>query len=111
MADRVTIVPPRDPWPFSTVMVDDLEALVADGLLRPLSDVLRPEWMVPPSGADPNPPPRYVLSFVSFHERGFGVPASRFMRALLHHYGVELDRKSTRLNSSHSGESRMPSSA
>ena len=25
--------------------------------------------------------------------------------------GVELDRKSTRLNSSHSGESRMPSSA
>jgi hypothetical protein len=24
------------------------------------------------------------------HERGFGVPASRFMRALLHYYGVEL---------------------
>jgi hypothetical protein len=90
MADRVTIVPPRDPWPSSTVTVEDLEALVADGLLRPLSDVLRPEWMVPPSGADPNPPPGYVLSFVSFHERGFGVPARRFMWALLHHYGVEL---------------------
>jgi hypothetical protein len=90
MADRVTIVLPHDPWPFSAVTVDDLEALVADGLLRPLSDVLRSEWMVPPSGADPNPPPGYVLSFVSFHERGFGVPASRFMRALLHHYGVEL---------------------
>jgi hypothetical protein len=28
--------------------------------------------------------------FVSFHEWGFGVPASRFMRALLHYYGVEL---------------------
>jgi hypothetical protein len=27
MADRVTVVPPRDPWPFSTVTVDDLEAL------------------------------------------------------------------------------------
>jgi hypothetical protein len=90
MADRVTIVPPRDPWPSSTVTVDDLEALVADGLLRPLSDVLRPEWMVPPSEADPNLPPGYVLSFVSFHERGFGVPASRFMQALLHQYGVEL---------------------
>jgi hypothetical protein len=38
MADRVTVVSPRDPWPFSTVTVDDLEALVADGLLRPLSD-------------------------------------------------------------------------
>jgi hypothetical protein len=31
-----------------------------------------------------------MLSFVSFHERGFGVPASRFMRAILHFYGVEL---------------------
>jgi hypothetical protein len=31
-----------------------------------------------------------VVSFVSFHERGFGVPASRFMRAILHVYGVEL---------------------
>jgi hypothetical protein len=33
----VTVVPPRDLWPFSTITVDDLEALVADGLLRPLS--------------------------------------------------------------------------
>jgi hypothetical protein len=31
-----------------------------------------------------------VVSFVSFHERGFGVPAIRFMRAILHVYGVEL---------------------
>jgi hypothetical protein len=30
------------------------------------------------------------VSFVSFHERGFGVPASRFMRTILHVYGVEL---------------------
>jgi hypothetical protein len=90
MADRVTVVPPRDPWPFSIVTVDDLEALVADGLLRPLSRDPQPEWMVPPSGADLTPPQGYVLSFVSFHERGFGVPASRFMRALLPYYGVEL---------------------
>jgi hypothetical protein len=90
MADRVTVVPPRDPWPFSTVTADDLEAIVADGLLRPLSGDPQPEWMAPPSGAAPSPPPGYVLSFVSFHERGFGVPASRFMRAILHVYGVEL---------------------
>jgi hypothetical protein len=68
MADRVTVVPPRDPWPFSTVMVDDLEALVADGLLCPLSGDPQPECMVPPNGAGPTPPPGYVLSFVSFHE-------------------------------------------
>jgi hypothetical protein len=40
--------------------------------------------------AAPSPPPGYIVSFVSFHERGFGVPASRFMRAILHHYGVEM---------------------
>jgi hypothetical protein len=90
MADRVTVVPPRDPWPFSTVTADDLEALVADGLLRPLSSDPQPEWMAPSSGAAPSPPSGYVLSSVSFHERGFGVPASRFMRAILHFYGVEL---------------------
>jgi hypothetical protein len=30
------------------------------------------------------------VSFVSFHERGFGVPAGRFMWAILYHYEVEL---------------------
>jgi hypothetical protein len=90
MADRVTVVSPRDPWPFSTVTADNLEALVVDGLLRPLSGDPQPEWMAPPSGAALSPPPGYVLSFVSFHERGFRVPASHFMRAILHVYGVEL---------------------
>jgi hypothetical protein len=31
-----------------------------------------------------------VVSFICFHKRGFGVPASPFMRALLHYYKVEL---------------------
>jgi hypothetical protein len=86
----VTIISPRDPWPFSTVTADDLEDLVAEGLLRPLSDERQPEWIPPASGAAPSPPPGYVVSFVSFHERGFGVPASRFMRAILYNYEVEL---------------------
>jgi hypothetical protein len=55
-----------------------------------LSPVTRSRSGCPPSGAAPFPPPGYVVSFVSFHERGFGVPASRFMRAILHVYGVEL---------------------
>jgi hypothetical protein len=38
----------------------------------------------------PNPPSGYVVSFIRFHERGFAAPASRFMRPLCHHYGVEL---------------------
>jgi len=90
MADRVTIISPRDPWPFSTVTASDLEDLVGEGLLRPLTDKQRPEWIPPVGGAAPSPPPGYIVSFVSFHERGFGVPAGRFMRAILYHYGVEL---------------------
>jgi hypothetical protein len=72
------------------VTASDLEDLVGEGLLRPLTDEQRPEWIPPVGGAAPSPPPGYIVSFVSFHERGFGVPASRFMRAILHHYGVEL---------------------
>jgi hypothetical protein len=90
MADRVTIISPRDPWPFSTVTASDLEDLVGEGLLRPLIDKQRPEWIPPMGGVAPSPPPGYIVSFVSFHERGFGVPAGRFMQAILHHYGVEL---------------------
>jgi hypothetical protein len=90
MADKVTVILSRNPWPFSTIIVEDLETLVVDGLLHPLSDGPQPEWIAPASEADPTPPPGYVVSFIPFHERGFGVPASRFMRALLHHYGVEL---------------------
>jgi hypothetical protein len=54
MVDRVAVIPPHDPWPFSTVTVDNLEALVADGLLRPLSGDPQPEWIAPPSGRDEN---------------------------------------------------------
>jgi hypothetical protein len=46
--------------------------------------------LAPRSEADPTPQPGYVVSFTSFHERGFGMPASRFIRALPHYYGVEL---------------------
>jgi hypothetical protein len=44
-------------------------------------------WAV--AGVD-GPEAGYVVSFIPFHERGFGVLASRFMRVLLHYFGVEL---------------------
>ena len=31
-----------------------------------------------------------MVSFAKFHRHGLGTPPSRFMRALCHHYGVEL---------------------
>jgi hypothetical protein len=68
-----------------------LEELVRDGLLRPKTSRSQPEWIAPPSDhREPAPPEGYVVSFICFHERGFGVPASPFMRALLHYYKVEL---------------------
>jgi hypothetical protein len=68
-----------------------LEKLVADGLLRPITDHAMPEWRVPELDAEePHPPVGYVVSFIAFHERGLGVLASKFMRSLLHYYGVEL---------------------
>jgi hypothetical protein len=46
---------------------------------------------VPPSDhREPVPTEGYVVSFVAFHERGLGMPSSRFMQALLHYYKVEL---------------------
>jgi hypothetical protein len=68
-----------------------LNQLVTAGQLEANEDGRLAEWIVP-QGRDhaPNPPSGYVVSFVRFHERGFMAPASRFMRALCHHYGVEL---------------------
>jgi hypothetical protein len=90
MAEKVTVLPPRNPWPFSTVTVEELEEPVFEGLLRPCSAGPRPEWIAPEDEDEPTLPAGYVVSFIPFHERGFGVPASRFMRALPHYYGVEL---------------------
>ena len=69
---------------------ETLQSLVDDGLLRPVTDPNRPEWIALGSELEPRPHDGYIVSFVSFHERGLGVPADRFMRALLHYYGVEL---------------------
>ena len=55
------------------------------------SDSGAPAWISPhPDETEPKPPQGYIVSFVRLHERGFGVPVSRFMRALCEYYGVEL---------------------
>ena len=68
-----------------------LRDLEKDGLLRPHASSMRPEWIT--LSADhqkSNPPMGYVVSFAKFHRHGLGSPLCRFMRALCHHYGVEL---------------------
>ena len=45
----------------------------------------------PAAGGDrAEPPVGYVVSLMRLHERGFGVPVGRFMRALCEYYRVEL---------------------
>jgi hypothetical protein len=79
------------PWPGSTEDRRSLEQLVLGGLLTPAGDGPIPVWMVPPSSdRELNPLPGYVVSFLRLHKRGFNAPASKFMRGLCHHYGVEL---------------------
>jgi hypothetical protein len=82
---------PVDDWAASSVTERRLEELVDDGLLRTKTSRSRSEWIAPPPDhQEPAPPEGYVVSFIYFHERGFGVPVTAFMRALLHYYRVEL---------------------
>ena len=84
------VVIQADPWGPSDVSAVELQSRVDGGLLRLVTDPTRPEWIAP--GAEPEPRPRdgYIVSFVAFHERGLGLSVDRFMRALLHYFGMEL---------------------
>lgn len=85
------MVLPADSWLRSSVTVESLRRLVDDGLLHPNVTRERHEWLAPLSRhREPDPPAGYVVSFLSFHERGLRMPPSRFVRGLTHHYGVEL---------------------
>jgi hypothetical protein len=86
----LTIVDPYA-WERSSVTRLALGELVSAGQLAANEEGRPAEWIVPPADdRTPNPPDDYVVSFIRFHERGFAAPASRFMRALCHRYGVEL---------------------
>ena len=75
-------------WGRSGITSRHLEGLVRCGLLHPLSTVQ--EWLLPGDEDEPASPEGYVVSFAIFHERGFAIPAHRFLRGLLEYYQVEL---------------------
>ena len=66
----------------------DLDDLVDDGLLRECG--AERWWLLPGNEPSPAPPAGYVVSFVHFHERGVGAPASDFFRGVLFQYKLEL---------------------
>ena len=84
------VVLQADPWGPSDVSAATLQSLVDDGLLYPVTDPNRPEWIAPGDEPKSRPCDGYIVSFVAFHEHGLGLPVDRFMRALPHYYGVEL---------------------
>jgi hypothetical protein len=68
-----------------------LSELVYGGQLAPNVDGQPTACIVPPAtNREPNPLHGYIVTFIRHHERGFAAPASRFMRGLCYHYGVEL---------------------
>jgi hypothetical protein len=86
----ITVLDPL-PWSRSTVTRFALSELVNGGQLAPNVDGQPAAWIVPPAmDREPNPPYGYIVNFIRHHEHGFAAPASRFMRGLCYHYGVEL---------------------
>ena len=75
-------------WQRASTTRAQLERLVAAGMLPARSEAA--EWLLPGLEDFPRPPAGYVVSFVAFHERGFSVPAGRFIRAMLFQYGLQL---------------------
>jgi hypothetical protein len=81
----ITVLDPLS-WPRSTVTRLVLSELVNASQLVPNVDGQPAVWIVPPSmDQEPKPPHGYMVSFIRFHERGFAVPSSRFMRGLCYH--------------------------
>ena len=75
-------------WCRSDITPQRLEGLVHRGLFFPLTAT--EEWWLPGDEDEPSPLEGYVMSFAHFHERGFAVPAHKFLWGLLDYYQVEL---------------------
>jgi len=80
-----------DDWRPSSMTERWLLELEREGLLRHRTSLSSPQWIAPAADhREPRPTKGYVVSFGKFHRHGLGAPPSHFMRALCHHYGVEL---------------------
>jgi hypothetical protein len=75
-------------WARSNVSREQLLRLVEAGQLPPLNEAV--EWIVPADESVSRPPSGYVVSSVAFHERGFSVPAGRFILGVLFACGLQL---------------------
>ena len=66
-----------EPWCGSNITPQRLEGLIRRGLLRLLTAA--EEWRLPGDEDELLPLEGYVVSFAHFHERGFDIPAHKFL--------------------------------
>ena len=100
-------------WAKSTVSEATLKKFADAGKLPKKEEIF---WRAAGDEIRPKPREGEVVVLLDHVTRGLRPPGSNFFRRVLSYYNLTPldlapDRKSTRLNSSHSGESRMPSSA
>jgi hypothetical protein len=75
-------------WVRSNISREQLLRLVEASQLPPLTEAV--EWIVPADKSVPRRPSGYLVSFMAFHERGFSIPAGRFIREVLFAYRLQL---------------------
>jgi hypothetical protein len=74
-------------WTLFSIMPGHMQKLMKHGFMAAAElEACR----VPEDPAFPAPVEGYVVSFVTFYERGFGMPPHRFLCSLLRYYGLEL---------------------
>jgi hypothetical protein len=64
-----------------------MEGLIKNGLHTRVTGVV---WLVPSNEDRLVVPDGYVILFMHFHEHGLASSPHKFLRGLLHHYGIEL---------------------
>jgi hypothetical protein len=74
-------------WTPSKVMQGNLQILMNQGFMIAAELAA---CRVPEDPVFPAPTDRYVVTFMAFYERGFGVPSHQFLRSLLWYYRLEL---------------------
>jgi hypothetical protein len=77
----------KQDWTLSTITLGHLQKLAKLGFMA-VAELKT--CRVPKDHALPGPVEGYVVSFVTFHERGFDVPPHPFLHSLLWYYGLEL---------------------
>ena len=66
-----------EPWCCSDITLQRMEGLVCRGLL--CTRTAAEEWRLLGEEDVPSPLDGYVISFVHSHERGFAIPAHKFL--------------------------------